>query len=1652
MKTMGKTRSLELRWIRGFTNQNIEFVDEKTVCYLCGSHICFLNLETKRQSALESPGRGAGVLTASGISGIFAFSERKLEPSIFVYSFPDLKQKQQLKSGALLDYTLLTLSDGGPYLAGCSSVPDFTVTIWNWESAESLCSLKQTGWDVVSLTFNPLNWLQFCVLGASFIAVWNIEKSVNTHVLKPSVIELPAADGSSVERVLPSLLNADMEFTYYGPEMPPSSITGVSGDDLESVWADLCSEPRLTPVAICWTTSSELYVGCQEGFLLLVDSETHAVSIIFDPTTPAANPELKQCGFQGLSLHRNGLIAVGKDKTAHRLVIKGSQVTITQTWRFETPIRTAMFSPDYETLLFTSSMGQIYRTDTGQSEGIVKVLDVLSGNFLAAAFCQSSENICVSVREGGQLQLWSAHGICLGSLPLQVQATSLACCPSATYAALGTASGRLLLFDLNDPRRPRLVHQIRLYRSAVHHIVQVFSTCTVQFHPCFVDFDQTGHFLFAAATDPNVFVLNAKASQSFSVVGYAVVPGPVLSLSARYIAESGLVEVLTLCPGHERRSLEGSLLSLFALSAKNLSDRHSRLSDEALNMLTYEVPHPINSCVLGVHSVFAYCHRRKTLQLFQLPQDTEPRHRTVQLKQTKEVKGHPLGPAALVLSPDQKWLASLGRDGLLQIRETSSMDHHVEKQSHSSRVGGIQSVSFSPDSHSLLTAGFKDGCLVCSDFRFEDARADNSSATDMNEMLSSENSVLIGLPEWESPFEFLSKMDGDEVKVTEHEDSRDSPSRLTWLEIKHNTVSQEDDQQYSTKKEHLRKRLRELRDAVQDMVSENEKAPQMERMDLQQFNLDVDGQRRVDTMLAEEVMQVILTCLKSKIALNVVCLRLKSIFNELQVKSEIEQKIQENDALCVKLKGELWDALMVKGRAVRAFHSDHEVKNFPLTERTTKQLEDLRRAEHVRMLEKAEVKRQNSRQEKLHHPTSESVDQQGEGRDLLTSSYSAQLGCSHPDLYDQLTLQTTDQRINQIILLQDVIHRVKTAFNHEFDAVHRQKVREISHVRDRNRQIREIMAELELKEDLWEPEMTVSEMPERLFIVDDNEMETDKFLTPEQRQEEERKRQEEQKRLNAESDESRDRALEDMMAGVLEVKTQGFLKLEIPPPEFVLTKPDVHWSDEEKKLYKEFEKKKKVLCEEKEKYRKSLETEMKKLQASTAEFTEKLDGSVRRLFEMKIRSQMAVYQEELKIICLKHSIRLDEAMRNREAELTLKLEQTLSHKEQLGNELTKQEQEVALFRESYESILAEDRVGTKINRFLSVLTYISFKILDKDFRKEFLDLPRLVVDHLYKLFKRRPRVQKLRTENSTKPFKEQTPCASQGPDAFDKMLKAMDELDAKENMPEGLNPAVWERFCHARRAKAASEQKVRVNALTMAEMQAFLQKRNEENVAAEQQIQTLNRELESLLKTRNMLQMDTMVQALLKQGQVEVPITDLAPDYSDAVLLRRSVVEDLNRTIQALGEQKIATMEETKELRKGLIQMEWENKKRRMQIEDLKSKARDIQMLRLTEDQKEHLNKIDRDSRVSKQVSTLKKTIEFHKKAHLKAIEKRRLKIKQLNSQAGKKAEENAELDQQIRSMEVTVSELTHIWEATALVEVHSTKRRTIKAGAEGNI
>uniref|UniRef100_A0A665X9L1 Cilia- and flagella-associated protein 43 n=1 Tax=Echeneis naucrates TaxID=173247 RepID=A0A665X9L1_ECHNA len=346
-------------------------------------------------------------MTANGSSGIFAFSEQRLSPSVFVYAFPQLQMKNELKGTAQLDYTSLTLSNGGPYLGCCSSLPDYTITIWNWENAEPICTQPHAGQDVVSLVFNPQNWLQLCALGT---------KSITNCLLCYRVVKLPAKDGSSAEGLVPTSYSVRNKLPYFGPEMLPSAISGFKEESHST-------ENRLTPTAICWTTTSELYVGCEDGFLLLLDPENLSVSVLLKPCIKLM--------FTYFYVSQDGVI--------NYMQINRTQCNITQTWQLEAPCKTAFFSPDYEKLLLSSNTvsnskySKVLQCDLLD----IKTLSVPSKNYL-------SKNV-----------------------------TTLVCCPIAQYAAVGTTSGNILFIDLNREQRPRLVHQLQLYHTPVDHLLQV---------------------------------------------------------------------------------------------------------------------------------------------------------------------------------------------------------------------------------------------------------------------------------------------------------------------------------------------------------------------------------------------------------------------------------------------------------------------------------------------------------------------------------------------------------------------------------------------------------------------------------------------------------------------------------------------------------------------------------------------------------------------------------------------------------------------------------------------------------------------------------------------------------------------------------------------------------------------------------------------------------------------------------------------------------------------------------------------------------------------------------------------------------------------------------------------------------------------------
>ncbi|XP_027503786.1 cilia- and flagella-associated protein 43 isoform X4 [Corapipo altera] len=1478
--------ALEVSWVQGFSNKSFGFINNQTVCYPCGNYILFLDIETKKTTALQCQTGPVGAFAANASSEVVAFSDQKLNPIIYIHHFPELNKLTELKGSAQLDYTLLAFSFTGPYLASYSSIPEFVLSVWNWQENILLCSDSQPGITATSLSFNPMNWQQLCFVGESSVTIWHIERIEDEHHLKRNPVELPDEQGSISPHEDLFFPVSRSDDPYHGPDLPVSAIAGLVGDEAETFVPRNSIKTSVHPTAHCWTATSEIYMSCKEGYILAIDADKHRVSILQPKPPPEYMQKIsdvvsyvrrevqkkkggelndQQNPMFSMAFCNEGLYAAGRDGILLFYHIKDLQYEMKVCADISQSISSLIFSPDYASLLLVTDQGPVYSYKPAHSGEAVKLLDTCSSCFVAADFLTPGNKYCVSVTISGEVQVWFLEdGTCLSKLNLDIEATAMACCPSSNSVAVGTKRGQIYFLDVTKAEAPRVVHRIFLSNFPV-----------LSLH-----YDQSGQFLIARTTEGHVFILDARPSKLFQVLGYIVLADEVLDLSVVSDLKNDLVEVMVLLNVAE---VQRARLEIFCLSSAITTDNDKCVNDQgmfnasAFKKKQYELDYPLSSAVkLKDNIVYGFCTCAPFICKYHLSEENMLEDPPV-FSSEKMIPSNQFGSGFLCVSPNSQWLAAGAKDGVLFIYSISTM------------------------------------------------------------------------------------------------------------------VIREETQRFSNQKQELQMGIKKLRQTIQQMMHENEQVPDIEKLEHQEFNLDMEEQERLQAEAEQEVARA---------------------------RKEIEMENLSNCYLQDFIKYECWDALCVKGRAVKCFHMDCEVKNYPLEERSKEELETLEKVLRLKDTETADLKVQKEDLE----TESETVLPEEEGKKeakavaddgesfCLIGSLSSQYGGDTSILYHQCDLHTKEQRVNQIVLLKDIIYKVKTAFNKEFDIVAQQKEQEIARVKERNLRIREILEQLDLQVEVWEPALTDDEMPEQALTVQDSEIKAEKYLTQEEKERAEMLAKLEMEKRLAATDDDRLRALDDMMGGVLEVRKEDILKMNIPPPPFV-SKPEDLWSDEEKKIFGEYEKKVKELNEEKEEYKKTLENEWKKLEASIQETTQNFDETVCKLSERKVKSEMVIYQEELKIVSLTCALLLDEELDTREAGLHNCLIKKKKEKVKKAKTVLSAKNKVDAYTGTYKDAVDEE------------------KTMERRFRKQFADTPDDVLEELYRLYTHRPKSP--RTEmllDTPNPYGN---CSGSEDyeDALTLLMKAMDELDSPEHMPEGLEQSIWKNFCLARRKKMESEELVKRKALTLAEMQAFFQRRTDENEKMKSQIENIFNELTWLQEKKMKLQQNLIVQFVLKQGQVELENTEI-PDYSDAILIKKSVVEELNCSISTQGEKKIAAIIEFKDFSRGIRRLEWEHKKMRMQIEDLKEKARDIVILPISKDCQLFLTVQNYGSHIAQHIAGMEETLRFMDKLHEKNVKNHRKKIRELKKSIRLKEEANYELSLQLKEMLVSVSERRHIFEA----------------------
>lgn len=120
-----------LSWVQGFSKKNLGFINNQTVCYPCGNYILFLDIKTKKTTALQCPTGQVGAFTVNANSKVLAFSDRKLNPLIYVYSFPELNKLTELKGTGVVTFPVAISLKQSQFLKGVCFVVFFLKRLRN---------------------------------------------------------------------------------------------------------------------------------------------------------------------------------------------------------------------------------------------------------------------------------------------------------------------------------------------------------------------------------------------------------------------------------------------------------------------------------------------------------------------------------------------------------------------------------------------------------------------------------------------------------------------------------------------------------------------------------------------------------------------------------------------------------------------------------------------------------------------------------------------------------------------------------------------------------------------------------------------------------------------------------------------------------------------------------------------------------------------------------------------------------------------------------------------------------------------------------------------------------------------------------------------------------------------------------------------------------------------------------------------------------------------------------------------------------------------------------------------------------------------------------------------------------------------------------
>lgn len=1075
---------------------------------------------------------------------------------------------------------------------------------------------------------------------------------------------------------------------------------------------------------------------------------------------------------------------------------------------------------------------------------------------------------CASI--GEDLRIWevvTGENLMQYSSPEDVEYCSLDGNVHGNLVMVGSVGGAVRIFDVSNRVIGRLICLIRLMENPIDSLA--------------LSPDQK---LLAAASSKNseLHFIEASVSSKFRVIGHVVLPGRTVSIA--WVAKQLVVLLHT---------------GILAIFDPPKADTPSQL-DQLPAIFKYR--HVAEGTCISINGNKVYlAGAGKDLHVYKLPdQDmNEIDLRKLPPEPFEFINGDKVQTTIVCVSPSLKHAAIGCVDGTIKIVQVQNLNQNL-KQVHGS--SGVQSLTFSADSSLLFSTGHE-----------RDFFSWHLNGKALDRPIQSSQAEDPALEAIES--------------IPDISDLKILLARTILMESKAKSEARE----VERVKSKLKSRMQEIQDKLIAMLKANEKAPDLEKLDRDEFVLDLANKMKIENQGKEAAKKL---------------------------KDEAKKKNLAQELLQQRIKIKTLDSMEVNSRILSAFLSGQIVYNYTIRKLVPMEISRLRKIRAFRAVElKEQQTRKENNQEEIINYEDFAVDwiigkrpEDWRNHPLLISledkrNTQRKEGELKPIpewelIYPAPLIYTPSRKRIQIFLLSMLCRAFKEGFNTEFEKLELLKEKQIDLIEEKNVLIVEKQKELNTAINIFKHKIHNLENPIKMLEVKDSDFTVEKYLSKEERDELEEKRKKEEERLRLlNSDDSKKKALVQMMNGTIENKKNNYsLLTEKMVREEWMDKLTIHeMTEEQRQRLKDFEEKEKKFMEDREKLRKILEGELKKLQGEVSELCKTFDAKVRDLFLQRLDTDYEIYQMELMMARLSLSILSDEKRK-------LEVELLREKESQIEKEVKDKEDSIRDLNNHIEYLQSkiktcQDDSKAVDNRFKNNLEKEAQPGIDQNKLKNLLKNGPDIRDKGNK----NPEVENL--INSLNELDPYTPWETE------KIISSQPPMPSKEltegDLPSGLPPLLADRLINDRKKKLEIEKQIPQLQKHIKEVEIhkkWVEKKcqNMQEKLREVIIELRSKEEENIKQKYN-----TELLLKLKQGIVEVPQQPVVTDYSDAILIHNKVVKDKNDKIKEIGEGKVKTLEEIAKFKIDLAKVQWREELLKLETADYKASEGDLKMLRI---------------------------------------------------------------------------------------------------------